>query len=257
MEFRILGPLEVLDDGRALELGGARQRALLAILLLHRGEIVSADRLIDELYGGAVPATAAKSLQAHVSRLRRALGGDGRVQTRPRGYVLALEGDEVDADRFVELLNEGRRALERGEREAAAESLAAALALWRGPPLADLAYEPFAQFGDHAPRGTPACRARGAGSRLTLRSADMPSSSASSSPSSAEHPLRERLRAQLMLGLYRSRTAGRGSRCVPVGADACSSTSWALSRARRYRSSRARCSEARSRARSRHRGGRP
>ena len=73
MEFRILGPLEVDDDGRAVELGGARQRALLAILLLHRGEVVGADRLIEELYDGRPPATAAKSLQAHVSRLRQAL----------------------------------------------------------------------------------------------------------------------------------------------------------------------------------------
>ena len=101
MDFRILGPLEVHDDGRPLELGGARQRALLAILLLQRGHVVTADRLIEDLYGGRPPATAAKSVQAHVSRLRRALGQEGRLRTRAGGYgragQIGAEGCLTDA----------------------------------------------------------------------------------------------------------------------------------------------------------------
>ena len=94
MEFRILGPLEVIHDGRTLDLGGARQRALWAVLLLHRRVPVSSDRLIEDVYGDRAPPSAAKSLQAHVSRLRKALGGDGRVLTRGGGYVLEAGTDE-------------------------------------------------------------------------------------------------------------------------------------------------------------------
>ena len=96
MDFRILGPLEVEDDGRSVELGGARQRALLAILVLRRNEVVAADRLVEDLYGGRPPPTAAKSLQAHVSRLRKTLGV-GRLVTRGHGYSLETHPDEVDA----------------------------------------------------------------------------------------------------------------------------------------------------------------
>ena len=109
MDYRILGPLEVCQDGRPLVLGGDKQRALMAILLLRRGELVSADRLIDDLWGERPPATALKSLQVHVSRLRRTLSQpsdptpralDGVLVTRGHGYLLNVEFGEVDVDRF-------------------------------------------------------------------------------------------------------------------------------------------------------------
>src|SRR5919108_6408627 len=100
VDFRVLGSLEVVDRGREIPLGGAKQRAVLAVLLLHAGEVVSVDRLIDELWGDEPPATAVKTLQAHVSRLRRALNGaeDGRLETRGHGYVLHVRPGELDAD---------------------------------------------------------------------------------------------------------------------------------------------------------------
>ena len=137
MDFRILGPLEVVDDGRAVALGGARQRALLAILLLRRGKLVPAARLVEELYGAEPPATAAKSLQAHVSRLRKALRPADRVESRAGGYALRLEPGELDADRFEATHQAGRAALAEGRPQDAAAAFAEALALWRGPPLAD------------------------------------------------------------------------------------------------------------------------
>jgi hypothetical protein len=104
MDFRILGPLEVLDEGRAVALGGSKQRALLALLLLHANQTLSADRLIDELWGEHPPATAAKTLQAHVSRLRKALAADDEaVVTRAHGYELKLDPGCLDADRFERL----------------------------------------------------------------------------------------------------------------------------------------------------------
>ena len=108
--FRILGPFEVLDGDRPLVVGGPKQRALLAVLVLHRGEVVSTDRLIDALWGERATATAAKTVQVYVSNLRRALG-DGVVVTRGGGYALATDGCEVDAERFEALIADGRRAL--------------------------------------------------------------------------------------------------------------------------------------------------
>ena len=140
MDFRILGPLEVTDQDRALALGGLKQRSLLALLLLHANEIVATDRLIAELWGEAPPATASKSIQVYVMRLRRELGAE-RLTTRAPGYVLHVEPDELDVAVFERLRGEAQRA----EPARAAEKLRAALGLWRGPPLADLAYEPFAQ----------------------------------------------------------------------------------------------------------------
>ena len=145
MEFRILGPLEVESGGRTVELGGTRQRALLAILLLHRGSVVSADRLIDDLYGAQPPATAAKSLQAHVSRLRKALEPDRPLRTRAGGYVLDLADAEVDAERFALLVADGGEALAANDAAGAAQPFQEALELWRGPPLVDFSYEGFAQ----------------------------------------------------------------------------------------------------------------
>ena len=133
MEFRILGPLEVVDDGHSIPLGGARQRAVLALLLTRPNQVVSTDRLIDDLWRTEQPRTAANTLQYYVSQLRKLLGAD-RIETRPPGYAIRVEPGELDLERF-------ERLLERGDVEALRE----ALALWRGPPLADFAYESFAR----------------------------------------------------------------------------------------------------------------
>ena len=140
MEFRVLGPLEAVAEGRVVALDAAKPRALLAILLLHANEPVASDRLIEDLWAGRPPATAAKVLQTYVSQLRKALGNDVIV-TRPAGYELRVEPDGLDLHRFERLVTEARGA----EPPAAAQSLREALALWRGPPLAEFAYEPWAQ----------------------------------------------------------------------------------------------------------------
>jgi DNA-binding SARP family transcriptional activator len=139
-EFRILGPLEVLLDGRPVELVGQRQRALLVALLVHHGQVVSTERLVDLLWGEQPPKTATTSLQNAVSQIRRELGAD-LVETRAPGYTLAVEPDAIDAVRFETLFAQARSspATER------AQLLRSALALWRGPALADLAGEEFTQ----------------------------------------------------------------------------------------------------------------
>src|SRR5262249_55018423 len=134
----ILGPLEAWEDGRELELGSGRQRALLVLLLLHRHEVVSADRLIDDLWGESPPATASKVLQGFVSQLRRALPAE-TILTRGGGYLLASAA--TDADEFERLVGVARQ---QQPRQAAA-TLRRGLALWRGPALAGVTYEPWAQ----------------------------------------------------------------------------------------------------------------
>jgi DNA-binding SARP family transcriptional activator len=187
MEFRILGPLEVAEDGGQLDLGGQKPRALLAILLLHANEVVSSDRLIDALWEEAPPETAHKALQVYVSGLRKILGKE-RLETKAPGYRLRVHEDELDLERFA-LLAEAR------PREA--------LALWRGEPLAEFSYQRFAQaeiarleelrlaclerrIEDDLEQGRHAALVSGL-ERLV-----------------SEHPLRERLRVQLILALYRS-----------------------------------------------------
>src|SRR6266571_6264693 len=148
MDFRILGPIEVLDAGRIIPLGGAKQRAALAILLLHPNEAVSRDRLIEGLWGNSPPATAGHTLDTYMSRLRRALGSEGdgpRVVSRRPGYSLRVEDGELDLQRFEILLEEGRQTLRAGNYERAAELLREGLSLFRGPPFDDLAYAGFAQ----------------------------------------------------------------------------------------------------------------
>ena len=144
MEFRILGPLEVWDDGTEVSLGGPKPRALLAGLLLHPNEVVPTDRLIDELWGEDSPEDAAAALRVNVSRLRKALPQDV-LTTRAPGYVLRVEPDELDLHRFERLADEGRSLLARGLAAEASARLSDALSLWRGPALADFAYESFAQ----------------------------------------------------------------------------------------------------------------
>jgi DNA-binding SARP family transcriptional activator len=199
MYFRLLGPLEVVSDrDLPLALGGVKQRSLLAVLLLEANQLVSTDRLIDQLWGAAPPATAAKSIQVYVSRLRKSLG-EGRLLTRPPGYVLPVGPDELDLARFEQLAGEASRTAP----ESAAGKLREALALWRGPALADLAYEPFAQVEI----------ARLEEMRLAVLEqrieADLALGRHAELVGELEalvtrHPVRERLRRQLMLALYRS-----------------------------------------------------
>ena len=144
MEFRILGPLEAWDAGREVSLGGPKPRALLAVLLLHANEVVATDRLIDELWGEDSPEDAAAALRVNVSRLRKALPQDV-LTTRSPGYVIRVEPDALDLHRFERLTDEGRSLLARGLAADAAKRLHEALSLWRGPALADFAYESFAQ----------------------------------------------------------------------------------------------------------------
>ena len=208
LDFCILGPLEVLDDGRTVPLGGVKQRALLGLLLLHPNETLGTDRLIDELWGERSPASAANALHARVSRLRKTLAdedGSGTadlVVTRERGYELRLDPERLDSNRFERLVAAGRSELGAGRPERAASAFERALSLWRGAPLADLAYEPFAQ---------PEI-ARLEDLRVTALELLIEARLALGRHAEvigqletliAEHPYREGLRAQLMLALYR------------------------------------------------------
>jgi predicted ATPase/DNA-binding SARP family transcriptional activator len=212
MRFGILGRFEVADDqGRELELGGLKQRSVLAILLLHAGEVVSRDRLIDELWGERPPATATKTIQVYVSNLRKALG-DPVLLTRGAGYVLDIGRADIDAHRFEALLADGRGALGAGDSRGAAKVLGEALQMWRGPPLSDFAYDPFAQSEiarledlrlQAVMERIDADLALGAGAEL-IGELD---------PIIAANPFQERLRGQLMIALYR---AGRRSDALAV-----------------------------------------
>ena len=202
VEFRILGPLEASRHGQPLELGAGKQRALLVLLLLRAGEIVSTDRLIDALWGERPPPSALNSVHIYVSQLRKALG-NGRLETHGHGYLLALEPEQLDLGRFERLLGDGRELLTSGDADRAAGALRAALGLWRGPPLSDVAFEPFAQ----------AEIARLDELRLAALEERIEADLALGRHAELvpeleglvrEHPLRERLRAQLMLALYRS-----------------------------------------------------
>src|SRR3954452_16233482 len=146
MRFCVLGALEAYEDGRPVTVGGGRQRALLALLLVHAGEVVSRDRLIEELWDGAPPASASQSLDAYLSRLRRALraagAATGVIATRAPGYV--VHAADTDARDFERLAGEGRAALTAGDPAGAAERLHAALGLWRGGAYAEVADEAWA-----------------------------------------------------------------------------------------------------------------
>ncbi|HEU5371244.1 MAG TPA: winged helix-turn-helix domain-containing protein, partial [Gaiellaceae bacterium] len=141
MEFRLLGPVEVVADGGAVALGGPKQRALLAELLLRRGSAVPRERLVDALWGDRPPASAISSLQVYVHGLRRAVGAD-RLETRGNAYCVHVEPDELDLARFERLLHEASGALASGAPSHADELLAGALGLWRGDALADLGDSP-------------------------------------------------------------------------------------------------------------------
>ncbi|MFI0407421.1 BTAD domain-containing putative transcriptional regulator [Actinomadura sp. 3N508] len=144
MRFGVLGPVEARIDGAPVPVGGPSVRAVLAMLLLEAGRIVPSGRLIDGLYGDEPPVGAANALQSQVSRLRRGLGDAALVEHLPAGYRIAVDADDVDVHRFERLARDGRRALADGRHRAAAGAFAEALALWRGPALADVS-APFAE----------------------------------------------------------------------------------------------------------------
>jgi YVTN family beta-propeller protein len=202
IEFRILGPLEIVEHDRPVSVGAPKVRALLAVLLLHRGEVVSSDRLIDALWGERASDSAVKTVQVYVSSLRKVLG-DGLLVTRGHGYVLQTGTGQVDADRFGALAADGRRALESGDAPRAGTLLREALGLWRGPALAEFAYEQFAQTAI-AQLEEAQLEAREDRIDADLAAGQEAGLVVELEPLAAEHPLRERLQGQLMLALYRS-----------------------------------------------------
>lgn len=214
MDFRILGPLEVYAGGTLVPVGGSKPRGLLAILLLNANVVVSNDRLIDALWGEQPPDTALKALQVHVSQLRKAIGA-AAIRTRPPGYVLELDPGDLDLDRFRHLHEEARARL-ADDPKRAAHLLQNALVLWRGAPLADFAYEPFAQ-ADIA--RLEELRIGAVEDRIEAELALGHHSEVVGELETliGEHPLRERLRAQLMLALYRS---GRQAEALEAYQDA-------------------------------------
>jgi DNA-binding SARP family transcriptional activator len=208
LEFRVLGPLEVAANGAPLPLGGAKQRAVLALLLLHANEVVSTDRLIDELWGDSPPESAANMLQGYVSHLRKTLepgrrrGEHELLVSRAPGYMLQIASDQLDAERFERLASEGRVLLADRDEAAAVERLRAALVLWRGGALDDLAYEAFARADidrleelrlQTLEDRIDAELALGRHEALVAELRELVD----------RYPLRERLRAQLMAALYR------------------------------------------------------
>jgi DNA-binding SARP family transcriptional activator len=207
MRFGILGPLQVVDDDdRELPVAGSKPRAVLAILLLHANEVVSSDRLVEELWGGEPPASAAKSLQVHVSRLRRALGSDGgvseRLITAAGGYLLRVAPGELDSERFERLIVKGQSLIATASSELAVGKLDQALELWRGPPLSDFAYESFAQ-AEIARLSELQLAAVEQRIAAQLELGQEGKVIVELERLIREQPYRERLRGQLMLALYR------------------------------------------------------
>src|SRR5919197_919788 len=205
MDFRILGPLQVFDGDVEVSLGSPKERALLAVLLLHARTVVSRERLIDELWGESPPPTAAKALNVHVSQLRKALTRNARetVVTRPPGYALEIEPARLDAVRFEQLLAEAREQVAAGEVASARRLLGEALALWRGPALAGVELQAAAR--------TEAGRLEELRLSAQLDRIDCELALGlheqlvgELEALVAEQPLRERLRGQLILALYRS-----------------------------------------------------
>lgn len=209
MDYRILGPLEVHGASGPVALDAAKLRVLLAALLLRPNEAVSVDRLAEALWGERQPAGAPNTLQVYVGRLRKALGSE-RVVTRPPGYAVLVEPGELDLDRFERLAAKGRQALADGRARAAAARLRSALSLWRGPPLADLRYEDFAQPEiERLEESRLAATEDRIEAELAL--GRHPELVPELEQLVDEHPLRERLRGQLMLALYR---AGRQAEAI-------------------------------------------
>jgi len=210
MDFLVLGPLEVRDGASSLPLGGAKQRALLAILLLHRDQVVAADTLVDALWGERPPETAATALHGLISNLRKLLGAE-LIVTQPPGYVVRLGSHRLDLDRFETLAQTGRRALE-DDASKAATSLSAGLELWRGPPLGDVRdiriLQPEIRRLEELRSAVLEDRIE---ADLALgRAAELVGELESLV---AREPFRERLRGQLMVALYRS---GRQAKALEI-----------------------------------------
>jgi DNA-binding SARP family transcriptional activator/ABC-type transport system substrate-binding protein len=213
MEFRLLGPLELIRDGAVVPLAGEKQRALLAVLLVHANEPVSRDLLLEELWAGRPGA--GHSLEIQISRLRKTLQPDDLLHTRAGGYTLKIAPEQLDSHRFERLLEAGRQANMAGRPEKAAATLGRALSLWRGAALGDIGYEGSTRVAAERleelrlvaiEEQTEARLALGEHSALVPELDSL----------TAKHPLRERFRAQLMLALYRS---GRQAEALRVFAD--------------------------------------
>jgi DNA-binding SARP family transcriptional activator/ABC-type transport system substrate-binding protein len=216
MQFRLLGPVEAVREDLPLPLGGAKPRALLALLLIYANEVVSRDRLIDALWPEREPGAAAHSLDVQVSRLRKAFAPEEPLVTRSGGYVLELDPEAIDAVRFEHSLEQGRRANAEGKPSDALAALEAALSLWRGNAFADLAYEEFARAeAERLEELRLVATEERIDAELALgrHSAVIPELETLV----GEHPLRERPREQLMLALYRS---GRQADALRVYGDA-------------------------------------
>jgi DNA-binding SARP family transcriptional activator len=202
MDVRLFGQLEAADGGVALAVRGAKQRALLALLALHRGEPVSADRLIDALWGDGLAAKPANALQAQIGQLRRTLGA-GAIVTTEAGYALAVGPDEVDVVRFEQLVAKGRRLAEAGEMALASAALGEALGLRRGEPLAEFAYAGFAE-AERAQLDEltlVAIETRAEANLVLGRDGEL---AGELEAQCAQHPLRGRLWELLILALYRA-----------------------------------------------------
>jgi DNA-binding SARP family transcriptional activator len=201
VDFRILGPLEAIDDSGPVRLTGGKQKAFLALLLLHAGRVVPMDRLVDDLWGDEAPESAQKMVQIFVSQLRKQLP-DGVLRTRAPGYLVDLDGHSLDLRRFEELVDEGRTALGLGRPETAAVRFRDALALWRGPALGEFE-EPFALLeSSRLEEQRLACLEERIEADLALARHDRLVGELDALV--RRHPHRERLRGQLMLALYRS-----------------------------------------------------
>jgi DNA-binding SARP family transcriptional activator/flavin reductase (DIM6/NTAB) family NADH-FMN oxidoreductase RutF len=201
IDFRLLGPVEARDENGPLALGGAKPRALLALLLLHAGRTVSTARLVDTLWGDNAPATARKMVQINVSQLRKVLP-EGVLRTHAGGYSLEIDPEALDLARFERLAAEGRAALAAGDPARAAERLAAALALWRGPALAEF----DEAFAEREGARLEALRLSAVEDRIEadLALGRHAAAGAELDRLVHEHPERERMRGQHMLALYRA-----------------------------------------------------
>jgi DNA-binding SARP family transcriptional activator len=202
VDFRVLGPLEVVDRGRALAVGGPRQRAVLAFLLLHANEVVSAERLVAAAWGEEPPASGSAGLHVRISQLRKVLGAT-RIRTRAPGYALSVDPGELDVERFEHAASEGRRALAAGDPEHAERALGDALRLWRGPPLADVAVERSA-LGELARLEELRWTAMESRIEARLELGRHGELVGELEALVREQPLRERLHEHRMLALYRS-----------------------------------------------------
>jgi DNA-binding SARP family transcriptional activator len=211
MQARILGSFQLEEGGRRIPLGGARQRAVFVDLLLHANEVVPSEQLLMNLWGDDSPPGAANSLQAAISRLRRVLP-QGRLMTEAAGYLLRIFPGELDVSQFEQLVSEGREALTAGDAGQAARTLRQALSLWQGPALADFRYEPFAQAEIvRLEELHLTCLEERIEADLALGLANILVAELRRLVS--EHPVRERLRGQLMLALYRD---GRQAEALEV-----------------------------------------